>query len=107
LQNTELSIDINFKETIINLRDNLHDKLLCEYYEARLLFMLNYYDKALISYNYLLNKIEKRDYMIPDIYFSTLKEKNAEKEKYDKKIEKIKNEILKDMDVIKSILETD
>jgi hypothetical protein len=48
-----------FYETMQNLRDNLHDKIYSAYYEARLLFMLKYYDKALIAFQDLLDNYKQ------------------------------------------------
>jgi len=100
-------IEEEFDETVNNLRDNLSDKLLYEYYEARLLFVLRYYDKALISYNNLLNKIVKHEYIIPYNYRLTKEEQSDYEEDYEEKIKEIKSNMLEEMSEIKRILGID
>jgi hypothetical protein len=99
-----------YKETINNLKDNLHDKKLYEYYKAELLLILKYYDKALVSFQNLFDnhkQIKEFDIRLWD-YENKLTEEELNNLN---ELEQFKNEIInsipQEINKIKEILGID
>jgi hypothetical protein len=96
-----------YNETVNSLSDNICDKKLYEYYKARLLFMLKYYDKALISFQNLLDNHEQiKEFDIREYYYKD--ELTGEDLNYYDEREKFKKETIdsipEEINKIKEIL---